>query len=413
VGRPSGKEAFLVFGILHRAIFTELAKVFLLSLAGITGIVVMASVVQELSQHGFGPVQILMAIPLIVPSMMPFIIPPTTLFASCVVYGRLAHDNEIVAIKAAGINVIHVVWPGIALGLIMSLTTLGLYLDLIPSTHRILRTAVVNDVEEFLYSMLRRDREIGARADLKLPYEMYVKQVQGRRLKGAIFMRKNPPGKSGYDVIASAREAEMTVNLSNNEVVVRMWNGNFLSDNSGDRARFGDKEWTVELKDLQHSGPVSWRDMTWRGLLEARAEAEKEVENQTIQAGLRMAGDNLVNPPVNLSQAVEAHKFELKHGALAKLNGLSTEIQMRPALSFGCLFFVLVGCPVGIWFSRSDYLSAFITCFLPIVFIYYPLQLCSTNLAKDGKLDAALALWLANGAMGVIAVFLFGRLVKN
>src|SRR6516165_3153535 len=113
----------------------------------------MAAIVVEASQRGLGPAQILAAIPLIVPSMMPFIIPPTTLFASCVVYGRLAHDNEIIAIKAAGINVVHVVWPGIALGLIMSLTTLGLYLDLIPSTHRILRTAVVNDVEEFLYSM--------------------------------------------------------------------------------------------------------------------------------------------------------------------------------------------------------------------------------------------------------------------
>jgi lipopolysaccharide export system permease protein len=413
VTRPTSKEAFLVFGILHRAIFTELAKVFLLSLAGITGIIVMAAIVQEASQRGLGPGQILMAIPLIVPSMMPFIIPPTTLFASCVVYGRLAHDNEIIAIKAAGINVIHVVWPGIALGLIMSLTTLGLYLDLIPSTHRILRTAVVNDVEDFLYSMLRRDREIGARADLKLAYEMYVKQVQGRRLKGAIFMRKNPKGKSGYDVIASAREAEMTVDLKNSEIVVHMWNGNFLSDNSSDRGRFGDKEWIVPLPDLQHSGSLSWRDMTWSELLEARKDAEKEVEKLTIQAGLRMAGDNLVNPPVNLSQAVELHKFELKHGALARLNGLSTEMQMRPALSFGCLFFVLVGCPVGIWFSRSDYLSAFITCFLPIVFIYYPLQLCSTNLAKDGKLDAAIALWLANGAMGVMAFFLFGRLVKN
>lgn len=86
---------------------------------------------------------------------------------------------------------------------------------------------------------------------------------------------------------------------------------------------------------------------------------------------------------------------------------------MRPALSFGCLFFVLVGCPVGIWFSRSDYLSAFITCFLPIVFLYYPLQLCSTNLAKDGKLQPTIALWLANAAIGLIALGLFRRLLKN
>ena len=86
---------------------------------------------------------------------------------------------------------------------------------------------------------------------------------------------------------------------------------------------------------------------------------------------------------------------------------------MRPALSCGCLCFVLVGCPVGIWFSRSDYLSAFITCFLPIVFLYYPTLLCTTNLAKQGRVPAAVALWAANAIMGVIALFLFRRLLKN
>ena len=86
---------------------------------------------------------------------------------------------------------------------------------------------------------------------------------------------------------------------------------------------------------------------------------------------------------------------------------------MRPALSFGCLFFVLVGCPVGVWFSRGDYLSAFITCFMPIVFIYYPIELCCTNFSKDGKVHPMIALWAANAALGVMALFLFRKLVKN
>src|SRR5207253_6917454 len=105
----------------------ELTRVFILSLVGITGIIVLAAIVVEASQRGLGPGQILAAIPLIVPSMLPFIIPPTTLFASCVVFGRLSHDNEIVAIKAAGINVLHVVWPGVLLGLLMSVVTMSLF----------------------------------------------------------------------------------------------------------------------------------------------------------------------------------------------------------------------------------------------------------------------------------------------
>ena len=92
---------------------------------------------------------------------------------------------------------------------------------------------------------------------------------------------------------------------------------------------------------------------------------------------------------------------------------LDAEVQMRPALSLGCLCFVLVGCPVGIWLSKSDYLSAFITCFLPIVVLYYPLLLCSTNFARDGKLPAFIALWLANIVMGLISPVLYWNLLKH
>src|SRR5947208_3324409 len=104
--------------------------------------------------------------------------------------------------------------------------------------------------------------------------------------------------------------------------------------------------------------------------------------------------------------------YTAKHLTL-ELNSVNAELHMRPALSFGCLFFVLVGCAVGIWFGRSDYLSAFIICFLPIVVVYYPLLLCFTNLAKDGKLPPSLALWAANGVLALVAPILFWRLARH
>ena len=109
--------------ILHRMIFLELVRIFVLALLGLTGILVMAGIVAEASQQGLGPAQVLAVIPLLIPSTLPYTIPATTLFATCLVYGRLAHDNEILAIKAAGINVLHVVLPGAFLGLIMSVAT--------------------------------------------------------------------------------------------------------------------------------------------------------------------------------------------------------------------------------------------------------------------------------------------------
>src|SRR4051794_32031072 len=145
-----GSGGCVFWSILHRTIFWELTRVFLLSLLGITGILLMAGIVAEASKHGLGPTQILAIIPLIVPSTLPYTIPATTLFATCVVYGRLAHDNEILAIRAAGVNVLVVTWPAILLGLVMSGVTVGLYYDAIPSTHYLMRSMVLEDVEDFL-----------------------------------------------------------------------------------------------------------------------------------------------------------------------------------------------------------------------------------------------------------------------
>src|SRR5437763_7499140 len=97
-----------------------------MALIGMMSILVLAGIVAEATQAGLRPDQVLMIIPLLVPSFLPYTIPATTLFATCVVYGRLAHDNEILAIKAAGVNVLVVVWPAMLLGRAMTGVTVGL-----------------------------------------------------------------------------------------------------------------------------------------------------------------------------------------------------------------------------------------------------------------------------------------------
>src|SRR5689334_7008926 len=173
-------------------ILWELTKVFLLSLIGITGILLMAGIIAEASQQGLGPGQILAAIPLLVPSTLPYTIPATTLFATCVVYGRLAADNEILAIKSSGINILQVARPGIILGLAMSAATMGLYYRIIPYTHLLLRSMVFNDAEEFLYALLKKHQMI---THSQLSYTIFVKGVQGRKLLDPVFKRKNQQGK--------------------------------------------------------------------------------------------------------------------------------------------------------------------------------------------------------------------------
>src|SRR5205085_12630919 len=92
---------------------------------------------------------------------------------------------------------------------------------------------------------------------------------------------------------------------------------------------------------------------------------------------------------------------------------LKAERQMRPALALGGLCFVLVAFPVGIWFHRADYLSTFVSCFIPIVVIYYPLLLAGNNLAKEGRLPAAVSVWIADAVTFLVGAALIRRLFRQ
>src|SRR5690606_13292179 len=85
-----------------------------------------------------------------------------------------------------------------------------------------------------------------------------------------------------------------------------------------------------------------------------------------------------------------------------RFDKLETEKQMRIAIAFSPLFFVLIGVPVGIWRARGDFLSAFMVCFLPIILIYYPLTLVGVNLGKEGIVPPILALWAGNLVLAML-----------
>jgi lipopolysaccharide export system permease protein len=400
----TGTEAFVFGGILHRMILWELVKVFVMSLVGITGILLMAGIVAEASQQGLGPAQILTAIPLLIPSTLPYTIPATTLFATCVVYGRLAADNEILAIKSSGVNILQVARPGLILGLAMSGATWGLYYNVIPLSHLVLRQMVYNDAEELLYSMLRKQGSINLS---QTPYALWVRGVEGRKLIAPVIKGRDAHNKTNF--VAEAREAELRVDMFHRKLSIRMHNGTAMAADGANNVAFETETWDIDLPPsfgVEDENERRPRDLTWEQMWHRRqglSDREAELQHQAEEA----SRDPSAGP-----EGVKRFQAEVDY-CRQKIVWIDVELLMRPALSLGCLCFILVGCPVGIWFSRSDYLSAFIICFLPIVVIYYPLMLCGTGIAKEGHNNPVLLVWGANLLMGGVGAALFWRLLRN
>jgi lipopolysaccharide export system permease protein len=396
-----------VFRLLHRSIFYELTKVFLLAFVGLTGLLLLAGVIAEATRNGLGPAQILAAIPLLIPSTIPYTVPTTTLFAVCVIYGRLAADNEILALRAAGVHIRHALWPALALGTIASIVTFVLFLDLIPYTHYILRSQISGDVRELLYGMLKRESRI---CHPRLNYEVYVKRVEGQKLKDAQFRRKDPKG--GYDMIAVAREAELLVDMAHKKIYVRMKHCDITDSRNKTPTFVEERVWPVDLPDdLTGQGKARPSDMTWSELMEARQKIFDDQELVEGDIAAHQAAINLHNAEGHFGDHIRRRRDDLKALAM-RLATIDAEIWQRPAFALGCLCFVVVGCPVGIWFSKSDYLSAFITCFLPIVMVYYPLMLCGINMARSDKILPMVAIGAADVLMLITAVIMYRFLAR-
>src|SRR5262245_57894742 len=188
-------------------ILAELVKVFLMSLIALTGMFLLAGLIQEATQKGLSPGQILTIIPLIIPNTLPFTIPATTLFATCVVYGRMSADNEVLVLRAVGVNIYHLLWPALILGLGTTAATAALYYDTIPRSQRLLQARLLKDAEDIVYGILKRE---GGLKQANLDFVLYVRDVQGRDLIDVV-VKKRRPKEAGFEMVARAQTARLRV----------------------------------------------------------------------------------------------------------------------------------------------------------------------------------------------------------
>jgi lipopolysaccharide export system permease protein len=352
--------------------------------------------------------------------MLPYTIPATTLFASCVVYGRLSHDNEVVAIKAAGVHLFNILKPALLLGMITTALTAGLYHTVIPLSQQLLYKQLLEDPEELLYNMLRRDRTL---RHPNMPYVIYVKDVQGKRLIDVVLKKRakvkdTKTGQEvffGYDFTARIREARLRVDTTEGKLYIDPDRSVFYDKNTvGETAGTG--PFTMDLPDgLNGKDKVRISALTWDDL-PVRLELLREELAEVLarREANRKAGEGAPHPDIRAATQKEERVFQFQVDTLERtIRNTEGEFYQRPALAVGCLLFAFVGCPVGIWANRADYLSTFVICFLPAVFIYYPLQFAGGGLSRDGKVPLWFGYWMANLAIGFLALVLNWRLLRR
>ncbi len=117
---------------LFMYIFRDLLRIFLMSSGALAGIMSFGGLLRPLTEHGLNAAQAAKMLSYFMPAMMTYSLPIAALFATTMVYGRLAADNELVACRAAGISFWSIGIPALVLGLTVALISLLFLCFIVP-----------------------------------------------------------------------------------------------------------------------------------------------------------------------------------------------------------------------------------------------------------------------------------------
>ena len=407
-------EAPVFLSIIQRYVIGEVLRAFTLALVAMTSIFVLFMVMAEALKFGASPGDLLLFVPYVIPSTLPFTIPVSLLFSVTVVYGRLASDNEIVAIKTSGVHPMNVLWPAYILGTVLSVFLLHASGTWIPRANSLAKLILFKNSEEMFYNFLRRDHEL---KNPRWPFQIMCRTVEGKTMIDATFKhRERADSQDTFDAIISAKRANIKFDYKNNiahvyldgaEITQKGKNSNIvlINNNTLDMPLPGAGMDMMGVKKMQE-----WTDAELsHEQLKVRARLRDERKRQSYAAALWIATGRI--------QRVKWDEFQKAvidyNTWIADDAKYETEKQFRHALAFGSLFFVLLGAPVGIRFARRDFLSAFISCFMPIIILYYPLTLIGINLGKEGVMDPIYTLWAGNCLLGVLTGLVLPPIIRH
>jgi lipopolysaccharide export system permease protein len=401
---------------LQRYVLGEVLRAFGLALLTITCVFVLLTVMTKAAAIGLSPYEILTFIPYMIPGSLPYTVPVSLLFAATVVYGRLASDNEVIAVKTAGLSAMTLIWPTILVSLVLSVTLNHLSASFIPNTNAAVKKIIYHNLEDFFYKTLKMERIV----DMPTwPFLIKVNDVHDRTLIKPIFKKRVPKDErrmliarageaeepAAFDMVIESSTAQIKFDFEKETVNVYFEKANIQSRGVGTEMNVSQ---TVVSLPIPGKGQFNVtrmvEELTVDEMIATQADYQEKISLERKRQAVSAAWYFGAGQPSLVRWDQMGSAFNDYDYWSSECKKFETEIQMRRAMAWGSFFFVALGAPVGIIFARRDFLSAFISCFMPIILLYYPLMLFGVNLGKEGILPPILV-WSGNIALGLAAWF--------
>ena len=392
--------------ILTRHVLAELLKVFAISLAALTVVMLIVGVLREAMVQNLPAGPVLRMIPYILPDALRVAVPVTLLLGCTSVYGRMSGDNEVVAAKALGISPMAILCPAFIAAFLLSLVTVWLN-DLAVSWGRTgAQRVLVEAVEEIAYSMLKAQKSYSSPH-----FSINVEGVEGRRLIRPILSYQDQGDSPAVTITAD--EAQLQVD--NAAGVLKIILHNSTVDVGGRvTGRFPDVyEQEVPMRSASRAKTLTGHPSS---IPLSSIPKEKSIQLANIQRHEnKLAAEAAYQMLCGDFDALTSGKWKQNVDSTGMLRSrlfrLKTEPHRRWSAGFSCLCFAWVGAPMAIRRRRSDFLTTFFLCFLPILVVYYPLLAYGVDGAKNGTVPPY-AVWAGNVLLICWGTYLLRKVIR-
>ena len=362
--------------IIRNYLLREFVGPFFLSLFVSTMILATGHIIQVadlIINKGVSVFYVLQLFFLLMPWLLTFTIPISVLSATLLAFGRLASDNEIIALRASGVSLYRIAAPLLTVSLIISLFCIPLNDKILPESG---------------YNARKLIKEIAIRNPLALlepgifvkgfeDYIIFVYNINKNKLKN-IRIYQPQEGRPTRTIVAE--EGEVIAIPEKNMIKLKLKNG------SADESLPQDPEKFYKLVFETYYMTLNLKDALKHKNIEKKAREMSIVE-------LRREIKKLEKDKINATP-------------------LYIEVHNKLALAFSNFVFVLIGIPIAVRTHRREKSINF--GFTMVLFlIYWGIMLGGIACAIRNIMPPWVGIWMGNAILFVVGIILFVRIARK
>ena len=396
-------------------------------------------------------------------TMLPLSLPLATLLASMMTLGTLGENNELLAIKAAGISLQRVLVPLGAACLVVSIGAFFISNDLMPVAFNKIYTlrddigktkeeikiptgTFYNGIEGYILRVNERDDETG------VMHGVMVYNHTGNRGNTSLTIADSAMMKMSKDksyltfTLYDGANYEETNNRNYRDTTLQLQKIDFKSQQlyiplqnyafeKSDSARFDDEVKSMNLKQLHHGqdsignlnaaamasnikGMMNTRSLRFHNQLDSAVVASRS-SHFTMKEGEGWddfdkeinALSNAKNNAEEMQVTLSSYSRERFHYTFT-LRRIDIEILKKFALSVACLIFFFIGAPLGALIRKGGLGTPAIISVLFFV-AYWVIDISGTKLARDGAVGPFHGVFISSYILLPTGLFLTWKAIND